>query len=47
MKEMFVVAWICLMILTICIELFFYISEFIDWLVDRKYNNKTKYKIIK
>lgn len=47
MKEMFVVAWICLMILTICIELFFYLVEFIDWLVDRKYNNKTKYKIIK
>ena len=45
MKEMFVVAWICLMILTICIELFFYISEFIDWLVDKQ-NNK-KYKIIK
>lgn len=45
MKEMFVVAWICLMILTICIELFFYISEFIDWLIDKQ-NNK-KYKIIK
>ena len=45
MKEMFVVAWICLMILTICIELFFYIGEFIDWLIDKQ-NNK-KYKIIK
>ena len=45
MKEMFVVAWICLMILTICIELFFYISELIDWLIDKQ-NNK-KYKIIK
>ena len=45
MKEMFVVAWICLMVLTICIELFFYIVEFIDWLVDKQ-NNK-KYKIIK
>lgn len=45
MKEMFVVAWICLMILTILIELFFYIGEFIDWLIDKQ-NNK-KYKIIK
>lgn len=43
MKEMFVVAWICLMILLIGIELFFYIGEFIDWLVDKQ--NK-KYKII-
>lgn len=46
MEEMFVVIWICLMTLTICIELFFYIVEFIDWLIDRKENNKTKYKII-
>lgn len=45
MKEMFVVAWICLMILLICIELFFYISEFIDWLIDRK-DNKIQNKII-
>lgn len=45
MKEMFVVAWICLMILTIFIELMIYIVEFIDWLVDKQ--NKTKYKIIK
>lgn len=44
MKEMFVVAWICLMILTIFIELMIYIVEFIDWLVDKQ-NNK-KYKII-
>lgn len=43
MKEMFVVAWICLMSLLICIELVFYIVEFIDWLVDKQ--NK-KYKII-
>lgn len=47
MKEMFVFAWICLMILTICIELGYYIVEFINWLIDRKENNKTKYKIIK
>ena len=40
MKEMFVVAWIYLMILIIWLELGYYISEFIDWLVDRKYNNK-------
>lgn len=46
MEEMFVVIWICLMTLTICIELIFYIVEFIDWLIDRKENNKTKYKII-
>lgn len=44
MKEMFVVAWICLMTLTICIELGFYLVEFINWLVDKQ--NK-KYKIIK
>ena len=41
MKEMIVVAWIYLMILIIFLELGYYISEFIDWLVDRKYN-KTK-----
>lgn len=46
MEEMFVVIWICLMTLTIFIELIFYIVEFIDWLIDRKENNKTKYKII-
>lgn len=45
MKEMFVVAWICLMILLIGIELFYYMVEFINWLVDKQ-NNK-KYKIIK
>lgn len=45
MKEMFFVAWICLMTLTICIELGYYIVEFINWLVDKQ-NNK-KYKIIK
>ena len=44
MKEMFVITWICLMILVICIELGFYLAEFIDWLVDKQ--NK-KYKIIK
>ena len=38
MKEMIVVAWIYLMILIIFLELGYYISEFIDWLVDRKYN---------
>ena len=46
MKEMFFVAWICLMILVICIESCFYLAEFIDWLVNRKYN-KIKHKIIK
>lgn len=47
MKEMFVVAWICLMSLLICIELVFYIVEFIDWLVDnRKEDNKIQNKII-
>ena len=45
--KMFVVAWIYLMILIISLELGYYISEFIDWLVDRKYDNKNKYKIIK
>ena len=40
MKEMFAVAWIYLMGLIIFLELGYYISEFIDWLVDRKYNNK-------
>ena len=40
MKEMFVVARIYLMILIICLELGYYISEFIDWLFDRKDNNK-------
>ena len=40
MKEMFVVAWIYLMILIIWLELGYYIREFIDWLVDRKYNTK-------
>lgn len=44
MKMMFVVTWICLMILVICIELGFYLTEFIDWLIDKQ--NK-KYKIIK
>ena len=40
MKEMFAIVWIYLMILVIFLELGYYISEFIDWLVDRKYNNK-------
>lgn len=44
MKEMFVVAWIYLMIFIICLELGYYISEFIDWLVDKQIK---KYKIIK
>ena len=47
MKEMIAIVVIYLMILVISLELGYYISEFIDWLVDRKYNNKTKYKIIK
>lgn len=42
MKEMIAIAWIYLMILVIFLELGYYISEFIDWLVDRKYNNKIK-----
>lgn len=46
MEEMFVVTWICLMTLTICIELIFYIVEFIDWLVDKKYNKTKQNKII-
>lgn len=40
MKEMFAIVWIYLMILVIFLELGYYISEFIDWLVDRKDNNK-------
>ena len=40
MKEMIAVVVIYLMILVIFLELGYYISEFIDWLVDRKYNNK-------
>ena len=45
MKEMIAVAWIYLMIFIIFLELVYYISEFIDWLVDKQYNKK--YKIIK
>ena len=41
MKEMIAIVVIYLMILVISLELGYYISEFIDWLVDRKYN-KTK-----
>ena len=37
---MIAVVVIYLMILVIFLELGYYISEFIDWLVDRKYNNK-------
>lgn len=40
MKEMIAIVVIYLMILVISLELGYYISEFIDWLVDRKYNNK-------
>lgn len=40
MKEMIAIVVIYLMILIISLELGYYISEFIDWLVDRKYNNK-------
>ena len=40
MKEMIAIVVIYLMILVIFLELGYYISEFIDWLVDRKYNNK-------
>ena len=40
MKEMIAAVVIYLMILVIFLELGYYISEFIDWLVDRKYNNK-------
>ena len=40
MKEMIAIVFIYLMILVISLELGYYISEFIDWLVDRKYNNK-------
>lgn len=40
MKEMIAIVVIYLMILVIFLELGYYISEFIDWLVDRKDNNK-------
>ena len=40
MKEMIAIVVIYLMILVIFLELGYYISEFIDWLVDRKNNNK-------
>ena len=40
MKEMIAIVVIYLMILVISLELGYYISEFIDWLVDRKDNNK-------
>ena len=40
MKEMIAIVVIYLMILIISLELGYYISEFIDWLVDRKDNNK-------
>ena len=38
MKEMIAIVVIYLMILIISLELGYYISEFIDWLVDRKDN---------
>ena len=40
MKEMIAIVVIYLMILVIFLELGYYISEVIDWLVDRKDNNK-------
>lgn len=40
MKEMIAIVVIYLMILVIFLELGYYISEFIDCLVDRKDNNK-------
>ena len=40
MKEMIAIVVIYLMILVISLELGYSISEFIDCLVDRKYNNK-------
>lgn len=40
MKEMIAIVVIYLTIPVIFLELGYYISEFIDWLVDRKDNNK-------